>query len=63
VINQDDVREAEALAVELQRKLRELYVQAAIETPQEFVDRDAKMTMCGMMRGIHDFLNYCRSGE
>lgn len=63
MISQDDVREAEELAMKLQRKLRELYVQASTDTPQEFVDRDAKMTMTGMMRGIHDFLNYCRSGE
>lgn len=61
MIDQTDVKEAERLAQKLQRKLRELYVQGSMGEAD--ADRDAKMTMTGMMRGIFDFINYCKSGE
>lgn len=58
------VKEAEELALRLQHKLRELYILCSDDSEdEEQVIRDAKMTMTGMMRGIHDFINYCKFGE
>lgn len=63
MIDQSEVEAAQRLAEELQAKLRLLHQQGARFPHSPLSAQDARMMVCGLMRGVFDFITYCRSGE